>query len=126
MEILICILIFCVFIIFINFFSTRYIQFLYRKMYAEHRQELDTALNYGAVPERWRKRGKAGCIKRLGRLKKFVAQDRFFSSEEKESLMSQLDDLKEEWTSSDPEFFSGCGAMKKLKKVKKAENEIHV
>lgn len=100
MVILVSLLVFSLFIIFLNFFSTRYIQFIYKKMYVDHKKALDTITMFGSVPQSWSKYGKQGCLRRLKKLKKFVSMDRGTSQQEKDDLLEILCDMENEWKKS--------------------------
>lgn len=112
MSILLCIVIFCGFIILLNIFSTHYIQFLYRKLYTERRLELELVVNSDIIPDKWRKGGKRRCLKELDKLIKYVKQDRFFSQDEKENTVMTLDEMKEEWQTLEEDFFALPRSMK--------------
>lgn len=97
MEILICVGIFCLFIILITIFSTKYTQFIYQKMYLNPKQTLDSMVMQGAAPLDWRKLSGKACVRRLKKLEKFVKSDRFYSREERQERFDLLAELRKEY-----------------------------
>lgn len=106
MEIIICIVLLCAFLVGLNFFSKWYIQFVYKKMYLDHKNAIDEIVNNTAIPSDWKGKGKASCIKKISKLERFVKQDKFYSPSEKELIIEVLQETSSQWKDCSESFFS--------------------
>lgn len=90
----------------LHFFSTWYIQFLYKKLYLDNKSAIDDIVNSSIVPRSWKKCSKQKCIQRVEKLTRFVKQDKFYSDDEKALIFETLRQTKLDWTGCSDGYFS--------------------